>query len=498
MPKEKRSLAKKYINLTSLALGLIITFAAIIRIPLILQGFFAFTYDQGRDLFAVKEIVEHFNLTLIGPTTGLPGIFYGPWWYYYLSPIYIAARGDPKLIALSFALLGLIVIYLTYFVSQKILNNKFISITAAFIVSTSQPFLTSSSQIWSPSLIPPLMVLYILCVYKILKNNEKKWFLILGLLSGLILDSEAAYGLILITSTIIASLFYRKEFFKKSFLLYFLGILLIVFPRILFELRNDFLITKSTIKWLKSPSVFQQHLSLAQRLLNRLNIFYLIFAQTFSKGNKILATIPLSFIIFTFVSQAKMVKKIKIFHFLLLILFLLYIGFSLYPDALWEYYISGASSIFIFLILISLSIYYKKAKVITTIFIFLLLILNFEKRFIFPFKTDWAGDGAVYKNQIEPIKDIKSELKGNYSIYAYSPAGIDYPFEYLIQMYYTKGLIDKPKKDQNTIFLIIRDDSDHLYLKVGWYGDKVRDSTNLIERKEYPGNIIIEKHERIN
>ncbi len=40
-----------------------------------------FTYDQGRDAYAIQRIV-HGDLTLIGPTTGLEGFFTGPAWYY--------------------------------------------------------------------------------------------------------------------------------------------------------------------------------------------------------------------------------------------------------------------------------------------------------------------------------------------------------------------------------------------------------------------------------
>src|SRR3989344_320541 len=53
-----------------------------------------FTYDQGRDLLKLREI-SHGNLTLIGPTTGLAGIFLGPLIYYFLLPGFILYDGSP-------------------------------------------------------------------------------------------------------------------------------------------------------------------------------------------------------------------------------------------------------------------------------------------------------------------------------------------------------------------------------------------------------------------
>src|SRR5438034_566632 len=76
-----------------------------------------------------------------------------------------------------------------------------IALCAAAVTAMSQVFLTASSQIWSPSVVPPLVILYIYSVYRIFKRPTASWFLILGLTTGLIADSEAAFGTMLIIST---------------------------------------------------------------------------------------------------------------------------------------------------------------------------------------------------------------------------------------------------------------------------------------------------------
>ena len=84
----------------------------------------------------------------------------------------------------------------------------------------------------------------------------------------------------------------------------------------------------------------------------------------------------------------------------------------------------------------------------------------------------------------------------DYSLFAYSPAIFDYPFDYLVFWYTKRGILEKPRDNQKIMYLIIRDDSDHTYLLRGWYGDKTKDKTQVIQRKEFPGNLILEEHER--
>src|SRR3990170_6140958 len=71
-----------------------------------INGLFAFNYDQGRDFLAVSKIIWERDFILIGQTTGLPGIFYGPWWYYFLAPIFFISQGNVQVIVLAFAAIG--------------------------------------------------------------------------------------------------------------------------------------------------------------------------------------------------------------------------------------------------------------------------------------------------------------------------------------------------------------------------------------------------------
>lgn len=495
------SLASK--RLEYLVFILIIVVAALLRLPLISQGFFAFTFDQGRDLLEVAKIVLDHNLTLIGPTTGLPGIFYGPWWYYFLAPLFLIGQGDPLAITFFFGVIGMATVIFIYLLIRDLTKNKYVALTFAAVVAMSQPFLTSSSQIWSPSLVLPLMIIYLYALSRIFQSLKPVWFLVLGLSSGFIADSGAAFGIVLILATTIASIFFKKQFFKKRYLLFFAGLLIVSLPRIIFDLRNEFLITKSMITWLFSPLVYQEQLSFGQRLINRIDLFLHVFAQTFSQSNKLLSLVPLSFLaISAWITKSDLAKNKqsfstnKMFKFLLVVILLIYFGFSFYPDAVWDYYLVGLPLIFLTTFALATSQLWQKSAVVTSVFLLLTVAVNFNQKLLSPFSITWQGDGAIYRNQKNVLDDLRKEMRGDYSLYVYTPARFDYPFDYLITWYAGGEKIDYPKDNQKLMYLIIRDDDFHSYLSSGWYGDKTQDKTRLLDRKDYPGNLIVEKHER--
>ncbi|MBI3282722.1 hypothetical protein HYZ70_01460, partial [Candidatus Curtissbacteria bacterium] len=336
-----------------LSFGLILIVAALLRFPLVAQGFFAMTYDQGRDLLAVADIVENANPTLIGPTTGLPGIFYGPWWYYFLSPIFFAAQGNVQVIALTFAAIGELTVILFFFLVKKVTQNTLLAIVAAGTAALSGPFITSSSQIWSPSLVLPLMTAYIFSLYKIFQRPRPIWFLLLGLSCAFTADSGAAFGIVLTVATVLAAVVFRANFLKKDFPFFFLGLFLVLLPRVIFDIRNDFLITKSVLNWIAAPNIYQQKLSILERAVVRLDLFYLDFSQTFSQSDKVRGVIPLAVFLLLFVTNFKRLIKNSLFKFLLSVLFLIYLAFTLYPDAVWDYYLAGLPAIFIFLFVLA-------------------------------------------------------------------------------------------------------------------------------------------------
>ena len=59
-----------------------------------------FYYDQGRDALKVLDILKFRDWPAIGPTTGLAGIYLGPFWFYFLAPLYALGGGNPAVAAI--------------------------------------------------------------------------------------------------------------------------------------------------------------------------------------------------------------------------------------------------------------------------------------------------------------------------------------------------------------------------------------------------------------
>ena len=105
-------------------LSLIIIVGTVNRLLGIISGNFGFTHDQGRDLLAADSILRG-NATLIGPTTGLAGLFHGPLWYYLLAFLSFLGQGDPKIILEGIILLFLVLnmaFLLFVYIFRAILN----------------------------------------------------------------------------------------------------------------------------------------------------------------------------------------------------------------------------------------------------------------------------------------------------------------------------------------------------------------------------------------
>ena len=186
----------------------------LIKIPFTSQGFFAFTFDQGRDLLVVARMIYEGKLTLIGPTTGLQGIFYGPTWYYFLAPLLFLSHGNPQGVADFIGAFAIITAIAIYFLLQYLTSNTFISLSLALVASMSASWMFAPTLIWSPTLVTFLMVLLIFSVQKIFTNPKPIFFFAIGALTILIGDGGAAFGTVMTLALLISPLIFRREFFK--------------------------------------------------------------------------------------------------------------------------------------------------------------------------------------------------------------------------------------------------------------------------------------------
>lgn len=131
-------------------LGLIFAFGLYFRIYR-LNDLLGFYYDSARDALVVYEIIRNGKFTLIGPTTGIEGIFLGPFYYYLLAPGYLLGNGNPATAATLIATLNALAIFPIFFTGKK-LFNPLAGLIAALIFGFSWDGITFARWLANPSL----------------------------------------------------------------------------------------------------------------------------------------------------------------------------------------------------------------------------------------------------------------------------------------------------------------------------------------------------------
>ena len=161
-----------------------------------LLGFF---YDQGRDAQMAADIIALRHLPSIGPTTGINGLYLGPFWYYLITPGYLLGAGNPAIASYFIAFIESLSIPLLYFLLKKFVSVRS-GYIAAFLWASSHYLIRSSRWFSNPSPLPTFVVaLMILLAYIFIKKKNNLWpyvFLVLGLCFQL----EAASAIFFCTS----------------------------------------------------------------------------------------------------------------------------------------------------------------------------------------------------------------------------------------------------------------------------------------------------------
>jgi len=491
---------KQFLTKDKLFLGLLTILYLKLETYLAYKGIFAFTYDQGRDLLEAAKLIFERNITLIGPTTGLPGIFYGPWWYYFLSiPIFVSG-GNPTFVAIIFSFIGLATSISLFLFLRYVTNSFFLPAFLAYISLVSSQWMLSPTFIWSPTFVPVFMILMFYSFDKITRAQSKKDFFLYGLSSQIILQGEVAFGVMTTLWLLLSFLIYKKYFFTKKIIWTLAGMFLLWIPQILFELRNNFLELRATIAYLIEPKIYGDKAPIYLRFSQRLDSYYGQFSQTFFNGNKLIALLFIGFItlaLFITAKKHKFEKQSKLLvKYLLTFTIFSIMFFTLFQDRIWDYYLIGMPITFVIIISLILkqAISSTLLKYLSILFVILIFFHNLPNSLFGRVNEEKVTDGGTFINAQRVMDFIVSQEPKNYSLYVYSPAIFDPPFDYLIYWYNKKHLIEKPKEKQDTFYLVIREYSSNKYFNSGWYGDKTRDKSTMLEKKMFFGDIVLEKH----
>lgn len=99
------------------------------------NGALTFGFDQARDAYAAKEIING-HLKILGPSASTPGLYHGVAYFYLIAPAYFLGNGDPIITAIWLSIVNLSTI-VPIFLLGKLLFSPKVGLLASFLFAIS-------------------------------------------------------------------------------------------------------------------------------------------------------------------------------------------------------------------------------------------------------------------------------------------------------------------------------------------------------------------------
>lgn len=407
----------------------------------ILNYNFPFTTDQGRDMLDIREIAVSYHPSLIGPTTSINGVYLGPFYYYFnVVPFWIGS-GDPTVLVYWNILWYLIAAVLLFYLNYK--SNFWFGFFSSLLFLTCNAFFYSARYFWNANPMPYLTVFYFVSlVYLVMRRNIKSGFLA-GLLSGLFLQVEAAFAVTFFPFLVVYSLIRRVNF--KTILFSGIGFGLTLLPQVVFELRHQFVMTKTFFKEISGESqILGEKISFWDAQISHF-LDFANFSDQIITGNIYLSYTLMVIALLFLIYRYKKLLEINKEYFLSAILFVAFafIFYSWYLHPLKGWYILGLRIPYIIILGLFFAEIIRLKKTILTIGVAGLLIFSVFNMLQMQLKfvpegspTSRSGDKSNFRNEIEAIDWVYNKAGGQgFKAYNYMPSVYDYPYQYLYWWY---------------------------------------------------------------
>ncbi len=366
-----------------------------------LTGFVTFLGDQGRDVIIIKRIITLEHFPAIGPPTSVGQVYLGPFYYYFIAPWLLLSNFNPIGLAVGVAIFSSLYLLINYLIVKELFDKK-IALISTILLSFSSVLIDFSRFSWNPNLLPLFTLLTVYFVIKSLKTN--KWYYFV--LSGTFLSfSIQLHYLTLFLIPPIAILYLLSLRSLKQLISQFLNFLISVsaffffsFPLIIFDLRHQFLNTKSFIALFQSSGT-----GFLTKFNSFFDSFYFLNLYSFNINlNKFLVYLLLFFLLLAFVTLIKRISNLKTF---LLFFLLIILGISFYNGPKHPHYFGLLYPLYY--VIISCFIAFPKSsweKYLTIFFVIGFIFLNFQK---YPYFRNFPN------NQILLAKNVAQKIFDN-------------------------------------------------------------------------------------
>jgi len=475
-------------------LFIILFFSAFFRL-FRLDQLLGFWYDQGRDALVIWDLIHYRKFFLIGPVTGIEGIFLGPFYYYLIAPFYWIGKGSPVTAASFLSLLTVLAIFLIYLLGKQIYNRK-VGLMAAFLYGFSYQQVVFARWLANPNPLPLFTLLTIICLYKFLEIHNTKYLILSTFLIGLCLQLEAASAIFFLPSTLIILFWQRKHLKVKWLFLSFLAFFVTLIPQIYFDFRHEGVLRNAFKKFLLEEKSFR--LSFLQTVHLRLLTYYDVFVGkllTSGGGSKLFVLALFSATLFFFSKKLfnQGGKMLAIWLFVPLLGYFFYQGNHGY---VWDYYFTGVVPAFFILFSAGICYLFEKnliGKVLVSFFMILFLSSNLKSTVNY-LKTGIGITLGAQKKAIDWIYQKAQDQPFNADFYV--PPQIYYSYSYLMKWYGKQKYGREPATKQvSELYTLYEPDGEHPQFLKAWL--ERQDTIGKIQEEYSWGDITVQKRERM-
>ncbi len=458
-----------------------------------------FWYDQGRDALVIWDFIHKGKTFLIGPTTGIEGVFRGPWYYWLITPFYFLGKGNPVWPNIFLILTSIVAIYLLYNLGEKI-GGKKTGLLAILIASVSYYVIGISRWLSNPA---PMLIISVLLVWTVFKFLEKKfWSLpLVGFLVGMALQFGSAMEIWYIPALIIIFILKRKILPNfKIIILSIFTFLLPFIPQAFFEVRHPGVLSGPLIKFLFHEGSFT--VAFWQLLEERLPLFYNIVSSKFwINGGALFAPFLIIFIVILIINRVKFWKDDK-FKIILIFSVVPFIGglfFAGNYGNLYDYYFTGYYLIWILLFSFVYMSFSGKTlmKIIIGIFIVILVAKNlasFKDNYFTPLNDPKT---ITFSGQLSAIDWIYTSSVGrDFNVDEYVPPVIPYAYRYLFIWLGTQRYQRQPlNQNVQLLYTLYEVDIDHPERLTAWI-ERQKGIGKVLSEERF-GGIVVQERQRL-
>jgi|SRR3989344_7041619 len=468
-------IGEKYQTVVSLMLILLAIFIPLFfAVWSIIAGSIPFWYDNARDLLSGWDNLS--KPTLIGPTSGISGIFYGPYWIWLLS-LGTAISKDPRISAI---LVGIIPYFLLFplvllYVFRSYAKSAVLAIWLLFMFGVGFAY---AVNMWNPHIAPFLFLLFLAFFVKTGQMTKKQhvFFTISsGWTLGMLLNFHISFGIgvflgVMLYSFLVVLQNLRNKTIKEKMNMYLsklslfaFGMLLAGVPFLLFEIKHGLYQTRTLLQTFYSYGSTIQIKGLSDSQI--IEHFFGKFGQLFhiSFGHAFFLEIGLAIYILVHIR-----KNTSYFtgweKRLLLLLTTISIGilfvYLTARNPVWEYHFICVEIIFLLfsIILVHKNRFLRSLIVIWVIIVGGMFALQHTQRLS---SNPLSFSSLVTKEFIVDI--IAQDAHDNeYVVYAYNPSIYMYEYTYLFKWRYGKNILFDPNMipmGSQKVYLILPKDT---------------------------------------